>query len=332
MKILSQSLQSLVISSIAGVAIAVLPTYAQAQLRESTFAIGDNCEQLPKFGADSLRLRFNWDDNSAQQPQSFLQGIKGDRVIWERQFPWNQNEGYLNPAKTNNDCENGLIRLYSQMPFSAYTYIQTFRWQNQQLSYISSSAADPSAETVDRLIEQVVKGNDIFEEEAFGFFYPHRYIYAAKLADAIDQGHQVALQLYQQGNPQAAAQRLAKMFDLTVRLSEIVVKGSLKQPPQQWLESWQEMAVDPKNYVAALNDYGFFLQEVGDHPAAITIFRMAIRADRDRTVAYLNLADSLWAQGELTEARQNYRIYQQLMAKARWQSKIPQKVLDRLID
>jgi len=74
-------------------------------------------------------------------------------VILERQFPWNQSKGFLNPAKANADCKAGSIQIYSQMPFSAFTYVQTFHWQNQQLSYIAARNEVRSAETVERLID-----------------------------------------------------------------------------------------------------------------------------------------------------------------------------------
>ena len=252
-------------------------------------------------------------------------------MIWERQFPWNQSKGFLNPAKANANCKAGSIQIYSQMPFSAFTYVQTFRWQNQQLSYIADRNEDRSAETVERLIEQTTEGQDIvFSEETFGIFYPHRYIYADKLAEAIARGHKIALALYAQGNPKAAAQRLEKMFNLTVKLTEIVGSSSASLPPQQWVESWKEIEMTPQSYVAALNDYDFFLQEIGDHRQAIPIFKMAIAADQNRSVAYLNLADSLWAQGNRAEATKNYQSYQLLMKKAQQLSNMPNRVSERL--
>ena len=276
-------------------------------------------------------MHFKWDSDSEKPAQAFLHGTKGDRLIWERQFPWNQSKGFLNPAKANSDCQDGAIRLYSQIPFSAFTYVQIFRWQNQQLSYISSRSEDPSAEAVDRLIEQVAQGkNDIFEDEALGFFYPQNYINAAKLAEAIAIGHKVTLQLYQQGNTQAASQRLKKMFNLTMSLTEIIGKSNQSPLPQKWVETWKDMAVDPSIYVPALNDYGFFLQELGNHQDAIPIFRSVISADLDRNVAYLNLGDSLWEEGEIEEAKQNYRSYQSLTIKAQMQSLIPLRVKERL--
>ena len=329
MRRLSQVWKLLSVNAIAYLAIAVLPSYAQ--LQETTYDMGKNCHQLPKFGADTLSVHFKWDSDSEKPAQAFLHGTKGDRLIWERQFPWNQSKGFLNPAKANSDCQDGAIRLYSQIPFSAFTYVQIFRWQNQQLSYISSRSEDPSAEAVDRLIEQVAQGNnDAFEDEAFGIFYPHNYINAAKLAEAIAIGLKVTLQLYQQGNPLEAAQRLKKMFDLTMSLTEIIGKSNQSPLPQKWVETWKDMAVDPSIYVPALNDYGFFLQELGNHQDAIPIFRSVISADLDRNVAYLNLGDSLWEEGEIEEAKQNYRSYQSLTIKAQMQSRIPLRVKERL--
>ena len=329
MRRLSQAWKLLSVNAIAYLAIAVLPSYAQ--LQETTYDIGKNCHQLPKFGADTLSLHFKWDSDSMKPAQAFLHGTKGDRLIWERQFPWEQGKGFLNPAKANSACQDEAIRLYSQIPFSAFTYIQIFRWENQQLSYISSTSEDPSAEAVDRLIEQVAQGkNVIFEDEAFGIFYPQNYINAAKLTEAIAIGHKVTWRLYQQGNLQAASQRLKNMFNLTVSLTEIIGKSSQSPLPQKWVETWKDMAIAPIIYIPALNDYGFFLQELGNHQDAIPIFRSVISADRDRNAAYLNLGDSLWAEGEIEQAKQNYRSYQQLTIKAQMQSRIPLRVKERL--
>jgi tetratricopeptide (TPR) repeat protein len=329
MRRLSQVWKLLSVKAIAYLAIAIAPAYAQVQ--ETTYDIGENCHQLPKFGADSLSIHFKWDSDSAKPAQAFLLGTKGDQLIWKRQFPWEQGKGFLNPAKSNSDCQDGAIRLYSQIPFSAFTYIQIFRWENQQLSYISSTSEDPSAEAVDRMIEQVAKGNnDIFKDESLSFFYPHRYIYGAKLAEAIALGHKVSFRLYHQGNAPEAALRLKSMFNLTVTLTEIIGKSSQGSEPQKWVETWKDMEVDPNIYVAALNDYGFFLQEMGNHQDAIPIFQSVIASDRDRNVAYLNLGDSLWVQGQIEQAKQSYRSYQQLMIKGRMQRSMPSRVKERL--
>jgi len=51
-------------------------------------------------------------------------------------------------------------------------------------------------------------------------------------------------------------------------------------------------------------------------------------ANQNRSVAYLNLADSLWAQGNRAEATKNYQSYQLLMKRTQRLSNMPNRVSD----
>jgi tetratricopeptide (TPR) repeat protein len=168
--------------------------------------------------------------------------------------------------------------------------------------------------------------------ETLVVLYPHRYINGDMVANAIKRGHAAATKLFKAGKISEAANRLSLMFEVTIKLYTDTVEeseDSLK-PPARWLEVWKWMDAEPKDYVYALNDYGFFLQEAGNHQAAVPIFEAVIKEDSTRIVAYLNLADSFWPLARKAEAKHNYQAYQRLMIKAGKADKIPSQVAERL--
>lgn len=77
----------------------------------------------------------------------------------------------------------------------------------------------------------------------------------------------------------------------------------------------------------AINNYAFFLQLKGEHEKAIPIFKKIIEVNPERSVAYLNLGDSLFASGEKKEALVAYKNYEQHLDK---HTIIPERVIARL--
>jgi tetratricopeptide (TPR) repeat protein len=121
------------------------------------------------------------------------------------------------------------------------------------------------------------------------------------------------------------------MFDVTVALAALnAVADYSNTTPQKWIDAWKSLEVELKDYIYALNDYGFFLQQAGKHDEAVKILGAVIKQDPDRASAQLNLADSLWALERKAEARSHYKIYNQLMIKANRTGEIPQRVRARL--
>ncbi|MBZ5551685.1 MAG: tetratricopeptide repeat protein [Acidobacteriia bacterium] len=53
--------------------------------------------------------------------------------------------------------------------------------------------------------------------------------------------------------------------------------------------------MEKKDFITALDDYGFFLQQAGNHQDAVTAFEEVKTIDPNRAVNHLNLGDSLWA-------------------------------------
>jgi tetratricopeptide (TPR) repeat protein len=81
-------------------------------------------------------------------------------------------------------------------------------------------------------------------------------------------------------------------------------------------------------HLGMLNDLAFFLGENGDLDEAIEELNTVIREAPEREVAYLNLADVLWAK-EHDTAKYLYRQYVDLMTKKQKTRAIPKRARDR---
>ena len=96
---------------------------------------------------------------------------------------------------------------------------------------------------------------------------------------------------------------------------------------------------DPEGYIASKydfpqlpgwsNDLGFLLGETGYYQESIELLNAVIARNPNRTVAYLNLADSYWGLKDKVRAAQAYKQYASLMTDARKASKIPARVTER---
>ena len=76
------------------------------------------------------------------------------------------------------------------------------------------------------------------------------------------------------------------------------------------------------------NDIAYYLQQSNANDEAIFLLEKIIEKFPNRTVAYLNLADSYAGKGESEKAKQNYEKYISLMKQDGKESKIPQRVLE----
>lgn len=78
------------------------------------------------------------------------------------------------------------------------------------------------------------------------------------------------------------------------------------------------------------NDIGYYWQQAGFNHDAIWLLNKVIENDPQRMVAYLNIADAYWAEGDKATAAKNYNMYAQLMASGGKQQKIPGRVKERV--
>ncbi|MEE5062372.1 hypothetical protein V2J93_26690 [Pseudomonas alliivorans] len=78
-----------------------------------------------------------------------------------------------------------------------------------------------------------------------------------------------------------------------------------------------------------LNDIAYFWQEASFNSDAIWLLEKIIDNNPERVVAYLNLADAYWSEGEKQAAQKNYNMYVSIMTKQGKQQKIPSRVIER---
>lgn len=297
--------------------------------------LDESCIALQADGAEDLRIL-----SPVEQPgEAILLGLGNGIVRWAQRLPWQADHGGFNAAKTWGSCEGRELTLYSQVPYGAATFIQTFEWNGQELRFLSHDFADASAEILEAAIVAVETQGappavpEGLESPFEGLLYPHRYIHAASIETAIARGHAAALARYQAGEPEVAAKILRDMFELTRSLQALVgYPQTLASFPElaQWVGVWWDQGLEFVSYGPALNDYGFFLQEAGQHRDAIAIFEAVVELAPQRTVAHLNLADSHWALGQSDAARRSYETYRWQMAQQGLAQQIPARVLQRL--
>lgn len=99
---------------------------------------------------------------------------------------------------------------------------------------------------------------------------------------------------------------------------------------------------DPKSYIVKKyyypqspgwsNDLGFLLGEAGYYPESIELLNAVIANNPNRTVAYLNIADSYWAMNDKARAVEAYKQYASRMSVSGKASKIPARVVERSVD
>ncbi len=82
--------------------------------------------------------------------------------------------------------------------------------------------------------------------------------------------------------------------------------------------------------VQKINDIGFFLVKAGRYDMAVTILKGITYQFNERAVAYINLGDAYWGLEENDKAKETHKKYIGLMKANGKESKIPQRVFDRI--
>jgi tetratricopeptide (TPR) repeat protein len=289
-----------------------------------------NCPKLAHAGAGVLEVVIR-DDGAA-----VLRGLAGKTVVWEKSFPLPEK---VNPAKTLAECEESTITLYSQFPFSARTRVFAFSWDGAALRLASSKIEDASADALEALVRAAEVGDELKVEELQRggdqtpqILYPSNYVTKEAVIDALRRGQAAALTLAREKKPLDAANRMALMFETTVFLGGLIgdVDNLAETAPERWIQTWRARGLNVKDYVGLLNDYGFFLQQAGDHGVAATFFKTVLKLSPGRVAAHLNLGDSLWELSLFDEAKQAYQKYQDALIARRQFKAIPARVVQRL--
>lgn len=227
--------------------------------------------------------------------------------------------GMYNPAKTEWRWipADGIVQVYSQLPFSAFTYWAEYRIETEPpaLVLLDEGTMDPSRDAVDaawRLIDSGMVAQAV--DTISMVFYPQRYYEPEELgAAALARSHGLALDLYRGGDAAAACSIMAVVIDSAYSFWSDSEWPCSYRSATAYDSSWVVRFLSRDDYVEMINDYGFFLLEAGHPERASMILEGVIAVAPDRAVAYLNLADALWALGRFDEARPLYAEYQSLL-------------------
>lgn len=133
------------------------------------------------------------------------------------------------------------------------------------------------------------------------------------LNDLIKKVHQEAKALYRKGEIAKAADRLELTFDFTAYIADELDHdvNTPDRTPEYWLAGWKlpSLKVDREVYIAALNDYGRYLQKLDQDAEAMRVLAAVISVEPQRELAYLNLADTLWHMGRKEDALPYFQKY-----------------------
>ncbi|WP_367302742.1 tetratricopeptide repeat protein, partial [Pseudomonas syringae] len=100
-------------------------------------------------------------------------------------------------------------------------------------------------------------------------------------------------------------------------------------PKRVFVESYLDNYGYSKDDQQLLNDVAYFWQQANFNSDAIWLLEKVIDNNPERVVAYLNLADAYWSEGDKKTAQKNYNIYIGIMTKQGKQQKIPSRVMAR---
>jgi len=236
--------------------------------------------------------------------------------------------GELNIAKTDvfYDEEDGLIHIYSQMPCSAFYYGATYRWdkESEKLVIVKEWHEDPSADALKEVESLLAAGEiDKASEKLNTMFYPGHYYDTPEMeVKFLRSAHKKALEEYRKGSNN----------------SWKLIKTAISVLGDKWVFRFKSREDYEKSdfnkymtygeFITAMNDYGFFMEQAGKCKDAIFVLTCVLTLSPDRTPAHLNLADALYKYGSKEEAKKYYKTYMELMKKEG--KDIPSRVYKRL--
>lgn len=136
-------------------------------------------------------------------------------------------------------------------------------------------------------------------------------------------------------------QEISLNFDQALSAFKSSDHGYLKKVMSTFLEDGgAEASCAAENYIVAKyyfpdnprwsNDLGFLFEQSGYSREAATLLEEVVEKHPDRVVAYLNLADSYWALGNIEGAVTMYRKYIELMGERKKAGSIPERVYERI--
>lgn len=241
--------------------------------------------------------------------------------------------GKINMAKTDAlyDPKDGLIHIFSQMPFRAFYYEAAYKWDrsNLRMTLVGEKHGDPSQEALDQAKTLLAKGKlKAAGEKLKDMLYPGAYYDANEMAVLfLKHAHRIALEKFRAGNNDSWI-----IFEEAIEAFNNIVGAN-------WILDFKSRADYEKSayakylafsdFIAIINDYGFMLEQAGKSKDAVMLLGYVTRVAPDRTPAYLNLADALYKSGKKQEAGGYYKTYIKLMKSENREKEIPPRATER---
>jgi tetratricopeptide (TPR) repeat protein len=305
-----------------------------------TLPLGDfelnGSPQLKKNGADKLVVHVDeGGTNNSDAQKAILQGVKNGKVIWQKPLPLKEE---MNLPKSGAYVKGSYIELWSQAPFRATTSYQKFFWDGNKATFKGDRVEDTSSDAVEKYEKLAASGTRAQFESAqkkgeLEIMYPMNYVHASIAGSMISQGRKAALELYRKGDKQGALDRMKLALDCAGDYMGVMYAGEdiTKEPGSAWFNIFasESADMDAASYLPAINDCAFFMQETKRNGEAAALLRQVVKRDPDRVVAYLNLADSLWAIGKNEEAKQFYAQYIERMTSGNELAMVPPRAEER---
>lgn len=261
--------------------------------------------------------------------------VGADRKL-ERIEPLARTKGevYVNIAKFDAFVSGAKLTVWSQRPYTASELVAIVQWNGSQLDVVSTKYSDPTADYYEAMAKLLQSGKI---EEAMAVekavFYPGAYEGYYKIPQlALLKAHENALDKYRAGDAAAAAKVLKWGLDQYLTVQEAGplstdMLGRLRCLTEPSTSPGQAYRVDLHEFIAAFNDYAFFLAEMGQSADSEIYLKKVAEMAPDRMVVYINLGDICWGSGKYTEAKEYYRRYLNLLGD---EKEAPQRVWDRI--
>ncbi len=146
----------------------------------------------------------------------------------------------------------------------------------------------------------------------------------------IGTNHEASIDIVTKNQYNSIVQELNKQYDLILNEHRTKKYKKIYNYKKEEFDSILRYVGISSNNVQKLNDIAFFLLEAGNCQEATNILENVIYKFPNRTVAYINLGDAYWGLGEQKQAKEAYENYIELMKTNGKESKIPQRVYERI--
>lgn len=230
----------------------------------------------------------------------------------------------------NVSCKKDILEVRVQEGDGPKWRHDIIRVQGRAIVLENSFEEDAYCQMLAAQLDEVLSGK--VEADPSGAIHevPTQYINANFLQNALKSGEAKALEFYGNGDSFQAARTLRSVFDFTlfaINTQREELSANLTEP-EVWLDAWKSKNLSKAQYVNSLNDYGFYLLKSGDLKNSTEILIAVTRLAPERAVAFLNLGDALWANGDSEAANKAYQRF--LTLNTGHCEKIPERVKLRM--